>query len=204
MPNGAKHLKISGITGCACVCAATLISTDVGLIIAAGAGSLWASLITPDLDVDGGNITVAKIRQRLGRPAAAIYRCATYPYSKLASHRGASHTPIFGTFWRIIYFYSVGTLIADLAKFAALGTGAFASYADFLPISVPYTDYAMHIYVWFFVCACIVDLAHIAADYITTKIKRLKSRRSRKSINPMAKQRASLRDALVRTRGTRP
>lgn len=180
MPNGKVHLKISLITGATLLTSATLGLQDVNLIIGTAGGTLWASLITPDLDVDNGNITIAKIRQHLGRPAAGIYRAITYPYAKMAKHRGASHTPILGTFWRIIYFYCIISLLIIAWEFMAHGASSFKGYEDFLPIW-PWTDEeSVKIYVAFFCSACIIDLAHIIADWSTTAFKRWQRRQGRR------------------------
>ena len=70
-------------------------------------GILLGTLISPDLDIDSGNISDTMIR-KVSRPAQVIWRLAWQPYSKLVPHRHPiSHFPFLGTVLRIGYLFGV-------------------------------------------------------------------------------------------------
>lgn len=104
MPDGRTHTTASiiaaPITG-----AAALFITDPLPAVVIATGVLAGILIGPDLDVDGGNYSMAVIRRTplIGRMLAIMWRAFWWPYSKLASHRGFSHWPLIGTIGRLIY-----------------------------------------------------------------------------------------------------
>lgn len=85
--------------------AAALFIAEPLQAVTAFAGVLAGILIGPDLDVDGGNYSLAVIRRTplVGRTLALLWRVFWWPYSKLAAHRGFSHWPAIGTIGRLLY-----------------------------------------------------------------------------------------------------
>lgn len=104
MPDGRTHTTASliaaPITG-----AAALFIVDPLQAATVAIGVYAGILIGPDLDVDGGNYSLAVIRRTplVGPALAALWRVFWWPYSKLAAHRGFSHWPLIGTLGRLLY-----------------------------------------------------------------------------------------------------
>lgn len=70
------------------------------------AGALVGILVSPDLDVDAGNISNKIIKQRVGWFGEKLWRWFWSGYSGSFKHgQTASHLPIFSTFVRIAYVY---------------------------------------------------------------------------------------------------
>jgi len=77
-----------------------------------GAGVLLGVLISPDMDVDKGNISDSYIR-RVSRPVQWAWRLAWQPYAWSVPHRHTiSHFPILGTILRIWYIFALLNLIS--------------------------------------------------------------------------------------------
>lgn len=71
--------------------------------IATGLGSFSGVFITPDLDVDGGNISHKKMRKE-GRIFYLYWKHFWLPYALALKHREhLSHMPILGTTIRLVY-----------------------------------------------------------------------------------------------------
>lgn len=133
MPSGVRHNAVN-------VAAAATSFPFVGWFfdlpttVAVTFGILLGCLISPDLDVDKGNISIAIIRKR-SRGLAFIWRWFWWPYGKIFSHRGASHMPVIGTVTRLIYCFPLwpvwwwlgdwalpviaGLMLADILHWAA-------------------------------------------------------------------------------------
>jgi uncharacterized metal-binding protein len=109
MPNGRTHNAVS-------LLAAGHLTAVSAYLITAGAttpwvfctvgGALTGLLLSPDLDVDNGNISDAIIRRRLGCVIESLWHFYWSPYAKIIPHRGwLSHTPVVGTTIRVVYAF---------------------------------------------------------------------------------------------------
>jgi uncharacterized metal-binding protein len=106
MPSGKIHsaLTLATVTG---VLAPYLIVQFDGNPWLYGAGCVAGLLVSPDMDVDKGNISDQLIR-KVSRPAQWLWRLFWTPYSLLIPHRHfISHFPIFGTLVRIGYIFMI-------------------------------------------------------------------------------------------------
>lgn len=75
-------------------------------LLECAAGSLAGVLLSPDLDVDAGNISNTIIKQRVGWFGERAWQQFWKGYSGSFKHgRFASHFPIFSTFIRLSYVY---------------------------------------------------------------------------------------------------
>ena len=69
-------------------------------------GSLVGILVSPDLDVDAGNVSNTLIKQKVGLYADMGWRGLWYQYSASIKHGSPlSHFPIIGTLGRVIYLF---------------------------------------------------------------------------------------------------
>lgn len=104
MSDGKIHLKSSLILA-ASLSTAALLTQDLRILECAG-GALLGTLVSPDLDVDAGNLSNFLIRKRVGWFGEKLWRGFWRGYSQSFKHRGfASHFPIFSTFIRLSYIY---------------------------------------------------------------------------------------------------
>lgn len=103
VPNGRAHtiacLATAAVSGCA-IYFGNLASLTTSCNVAEGA--LIGILISPDLDIENGNISNYYLR-KISPPLAWLWRWLWWPYGKLFRHRGISHWPIIGTGSRILY-----------------------------------------------------------------------------------------------------
>lgn len=77
-----------------------------------GAGVLLGVFISPDMDVDGGNVSDSYIR-RVSRPAQWAWRSFWGVYAWGVPHRHTiSHFPILGTILRIGYIFAIFNIIS--------------------------------------------------------------------------------------------
>jgi uncharacterized metal-binding protein len=96
------------------------------------AGTLIGLLVTPDLDIDAGNISDTMIR-KVFPPAQWLWRILWTPYSKLIPHRSPiSHFPFLGTLFRIGYtflllnlFNLLFSLVSDTVSFVFFWNWSF-------------------------------------------------------------------------------
>lgn len=77
-------------------------------------GMIVGIYVTPDLDVDAGNISHKKIRVRYGKKAHWAWKSYWKAYAKGHKHRGDSHKPVIGTWGRWWYALKRGGLVAWL------------------------------------------------------------------------------------------
>lgn len=138
MPNGMTHT------------AATLLLAGATLPLAntaITAGVLTGVLVSPDLDVDGGNISLYHLRRVgcIGGVLSGVWRAYWYPYAKLTPHRShISHSVLFGTMLRVFYLI-----------FPFLVANFFG-----VPMAIPQ---------WFgmwFLGLCLSDALHILMDWM--------------------------------------
>jgi uncharacterized metal-binding protein len=116
------------------------------------AGCVAGILVTPDLDIDAGNISDTMIR-KIFPPAQWLWRILWTPYAKLISHRSPiSHFPFIGTLFRIGYIFLLLNLFSWL--FSLFGN-----------IFSNYTVSFIWFWNWSFVLGlCHVDTLHYFAD----------------------------------------
>lgn len=107
------HLKASLVLA-ASFSTAAMITQDVRLLECVG-GALVGILVSPDLDVDKGNISNLIVRRKVGVFAEKLWRGFWRGYSGSFKHRGfASHFPIFSTFVRLSYAYYLTIFIPHI------------------------------------------------------------------------------------------
>ena len=116
------------------------------------AGNLTGVMLTPDHDVDGGNITDTFIR-RVSPTAQVIWRAFWTPYALLLPHRSKfSHFPVLSTFIRLGYILVainlVNLVIRFLLSFFGLVDTVFIFWWNW----------------WFFFGLVHVDTVHWLAD----------------------------------------
>lgn len=71
--------------------------------------------ITPDLDVNSGNYSYYKIRNKYGHLAEWLWTIYWRKYAQRHAHRGVSHKPLIGTATRMMYmFWRGGFLLVFL------------------------------------------------------------------------------------------
>lgn len=102
-------------------------------------GGLTGLYISPDLDVNTGNYSLTRVWKTMYK--VTKYRAfATFaqrfwwyywrPYAKLFSHRGQSHTPVWGTLVRVIYAAPLLAPVLLLTPIGALYWFAGLCWAD--------------------------------------------------------------------------
>lgn len=70
---------------------------------AAGGGSLVGIFLSPDLDIDHKTISETILIEK-GKLFGYLFFVYWYPYARLIAHRSTwSHTPLLGTFIRLLY-----------------------------------------------------------------------------------------------------
>jgi len=150
MPGGRVHnaLTLATTSG---VLAPYLITQFGGNPYLYVAGCVTGLLISPDLDLNEGNISDTLIR-KVFPPAQWLWRLFWTPYSLLLPHRSIfSHFPFLGTLLRIGYVFLLLNLFSWL--FFLLGN-IFDTVSHFI-----------WIWNWWFVLGlCHVDICHWAAD----------------------------------------
>lgn len=173
MPSGKTHLKLSIATSVLINLSPTIMPYSNNLKLSVGllAGSIFATFITPDLDVDNGNIT-NKILKNKSKLLEKVFRLITTPYRKLFKHRGRSHIFIVGTLGRILYFSIILFILFLIFNLITM--------KEFLFFSTKIDDLKNatinHFVFGFLFSACVLDGVHILADKIVSKFKK-KNRR---------------------------
>lgn len=146
MPSGKIHTSItsflafSSLIEAAFLVSASAVSVDA---FALPLGCMAGILLSPDLDIDQGNISEAILRKRVGCVISGLWRIYWWPYAKLVRHRSwISHMPFISTGIRLLYAF--WWLL--LAMPAALGS------------SITW---------WFILGLAWVDFAHAWADWFS-------------------------------------
>ena len=148
MPNGHTH------TTATLVAAAT---TPLGLLAFgaslpnAGAyalGCLAGILLTPDHDVDEGNISMFLIRRLFGRVTAWLWQAFWFPYAIIFRHRS---------------FWSHGPVIGTLIRLAYIGIWIVAAIAFF---KLPLPSWSP-LWIWAFAGLVVSDTLHAAMDWLS-------------------------------------
>jgi uncharacterized metal-binding protein len=182
MPAGKTHLVFNGIGGAGAT-VLTLIGTEsLPLSFGVAIGCAIGSVISPDLDVDAGNIS-HKMFRKLGSIPYHLWNYFWLPYALAVSHRSnLSHAPLLGTLVRVLYMFfpvSVNIFANDrkygwkiffgslLSQILSIWLIIFVIFLLYAGILVLITSFAAAIlFGWIF-----VDIIHWAADLISTKIK---------------------------------
>lgn len=147
MPGGRVHAAITAATVSGLIAPYAIVNLD-GNPYWYIAGCVVGLLVTPDLDIDKGNISDSFLR-KVFPPIQWVWRTVWFPYAKLLPHRSPlSHFPILGTLLRIGYIF----LIVNVLHFIFhLMTGNTVSI--------------VWIWNWSFVFGlCHVDTCHFLAD----------------------------------------
>lgn len=147
MPGGRVHAAITIATASGVIAPYAIVNLD-GNPYWYIAGCVVGLLVTPDLDIDKGNISDSFLR-KVFPPIQWVWRTIWFPYAKLLPHRSPlSHFPILGTLLRIGYIF----LIVNVLHFIFhLMTGNIVSI--------------VWIWNWSFVFGlCHVDTCHFLAD----------------------------------------
>jgi len=104
MSSGKVHIKASLILASGFSLGAIIDSNPQMLLSVAGA--LTGIMISPDLDVDSGNVSNKILRKNIGWVAEKTWNGFWYGYKKSFKHgQFGSHFPIFSTLVRIFYVY---------------------------------------------------------------------------------------------------
>lgn len=106
MPSGVRHTQACGVV--AATSAATLLFVGQGALpaLACGAGALVGIVLSPDLDVDSGNVADYYIRRYAGKIVEKLWDIFWWPYRNVLPHRGFwSHFPVLSTVIRLCYIY---------------------------------------------------------------------------------------------------
>lgn len=128
-------------------------------------------LVSPDLDVDGGNISNYYIRKSFGTDV--FWNIFWRPYRIGKKHRGLSHIPLLSTLFRLAYVLC--PLIILLFKdqdtpayklgLTALVSSLFSLPLIFIIISLSVQNYWIYIVV-FVLGAILADVLHIVMDQL--------------------------------------
>ena len=121
MPNGNVH-NLSIMALAATLPAATLAAgvLPTGRALALAAGCLSGLLLSPDLDIDHGNISYKIVRDSVGCLPGALWKLFWWPYARLIPHRSLlSHGLLVGTLLRLLYLFAVPWLLWCLASLLA-------------------------------------------------------------------------------------
>lgn len=105
MPSGRVHAAASAAVTVATIIAMPWLVRELGAFaLTSPLGCVTGVLVSPDLDVDGGNESDFIIRRKLGCLPALLWRAFWTPYAKLVPHRSpVSHFPVLGTLVRVGY-----------------------------------------------------------------------------------------------------
>lgn len=104
MSSGIVHKKACVILSSAL--AGTALLTGRGELFISAAGALTGVLVSPDQDVDAGNISNTIVKKKVGWFGEKLWRWFWSGYSGSFKHgRFASHFPVFGTFVRLFYIF---------------------------------------------------------------------------------------------------
>lgn len=154
MPNGRIHAINTAMLTVASIGAIPVLVGNYGLSMwALPLGAFSGILISPDLDVDGGNESDFIIRKKFGTVPQALWRVFWFAYSKLVPHRSAiSHFPILGTTIR------VGYILFPLFLVELFFNANIVQSAGWLVIQ-PW-------FKWWFIGLCLADLWHTILDVI--------------------------------------
>lgn len=173
MSSGATHAGVSLFIGTASITTGFL--TQNPDFFAVGAGALSGVLLTPDLDVDNGNISYWFVGKFLGRPGRFIWTLWWSAYARAIKHRsGLSHFPVLGTVLRLIYiFVPLVTIFIRDQEASFLWNLAYALVAQLISIPLWIGMILMYLYApefltayasWYVLGLVVSDTAHFIFD----------------------------------------
>lgn len=152
MPGGKVHSAITLATASGVLAPYALVQFGGNPYLYV-AGCVVGLLVTPDLDINHGNISDTFIR-RVFPPAQWIWRLLWTPYALILPHRSIySHFPFLGTLVRIGYIFLLLNLFSLL----------FFFFGNIFRIN----DTVSFVWFWswsFFFGLCHVDICHWVAD----------------------------------------
>lgn len=107
-------------------------------------GCFAGILLSPDLDVDNGNISNYLLK-RIASPIEMLWRIYWYPYRVKLKHRSFwSHFPVFSTLLRVVYFFFIPILLS-----------IYYSYFDLY-----------YFFLWFVFGLILADFLHYLMDIV--------------------------------------
>lgn len=117
MPVGNRH-TVATLSATSILTAQAIVTMDAGLAVVA-LGCLCGLVLSPDLDVDGGSISIHHVRETIGAFGAWAWEEYWTLYAGAIAHRSwLSHFPGIGTMVRLAYFIPTwGVLWSLLAGF---------------------------------------------------------------------------------------
>ena len=125
-------------------------------------GSLVGIFISPDLDVDSGNVSGTIIRKKVGWFGERLWRWFWKDYSTSFKHgRFGSHAPIYGTAGRLFYIFFKMVL-----PFTLVAKMLFFSHLDFIS-ELTWWGTMVVFRPTLFIGLCGSDFIHFALDVLT-------------------------------------
>jgi uncharacterized metal-binding protein len=104
MPSGKVHTTSTILLAAAAGSFMAYSGKPASQVVALSGGVLAGLILTPDLDMDQGSISMDLVRRSAGRFISALWYIFWQPYSRLIPHRSPlSHLPILGTALRLAY-----------------------------------------------------------------------------------------------------
>lgn len=159
MPNGQTHTFATLAATAATPLLVHGINAGISLpnTAAATIGCLLGVIITPDLDVDHGCVSMRTIKKRFGKYPSKLWRAIWMPYAIMIPHRSwLSHLPIAGTAFRLGYLYLI---IFTMAVFiGALGVISMPR------LQLSTTTLLSSNFIWAFSGLCLADTLHFLMD----------------------------------------
>lgn len=128
-------------------------------------GSLVGIILSPDQDVDNGNISNTIIKKQVGWFGEKVWRWFWNPYSASFKHgRFGSHLPVYGTFTRLFYIFYILVVPIYLIYYVTLLF--FSLHINLEQELVWWLKFMFYSWITFGLCAS--DLIHFFLDILTT------------------------------------
>lgn len=174
--DGVNHARITlALVPIAALVGAALVFFNVPIgtrVIIAVIGCLCGVPMMPDLDLSGWSIseTIFFHIPIVGWVLGYFWSMIWYPYAKMFTHRGTSHTPLVGTIVRVLYLpvafvvFAVIILITANLILAVFGVVGFAiPFSAIPPFLLSVAAYWQHILIWM-AGLSVSDIGHIVRD----------------------------------------
>lgn len=112
MPDGRVHTLTTIVLSGVLAYASYRVGYPVAQVAALAGGCLSGLLLSPDLDVDRGSISMSHAQRLGGCFVGMLWAILWKPYALLIPHRSPlSHFPLIGTAIRLAYVTLIGLLI---------------------------------------------------------------------------------------------
>ncbi len=138
MPNGTIHNR--SIVALAVVLPVATLAGGLlpaGRALALSAGCLAGLLISPDLDIDRGNISYKIIRRSMGCLPGILWKLFWLPYARLIPHRSwMSHGLVIGTLLRLAYLLCVPAVLWGMTSMVLPLPALSAPHWTWLPFAI--------------------------------------------------------------------